>query len=80
MKLSDYTILELLEEIKIRNFDLELGEEKSKWLKENGYTRSGLDYIDFFHEGEQDPKLNVGYSFKFLLETNLEELKNVNKR
>ena len=68
--------VDLLHELKRRDMDKELGEEKAKWLKENGYFRVpemqyiNLDFIDY----DKAYRANFGFAFEYLLEHDVDEL------
>lgn len=74
--LKTVSTVELLNELKRRDMDKELGEEKAKWLKENGYFRVpemqyiNLDFIDY----DKAYRANFGFAFEYLLEHDVDEL------
>lgn len=74
--LKTVSTVDLLHELKRRNMDKELGEEKAKWLKEHDYFRIlemqyiNLDFIDY----DKSRRKNLGFSFEYLLEHDVDEL------
>ncbi len=74
--LKTVSTVDLLHELKRRDMDKELGEEKAKWLKDNGYflvpeiQYINLDFIDY----DKAYWKNFGFTFEYLLGHDVDEL------
>lgn len=68
--------VDLLNELKRRDMNKELGEEKAKWLKDNGYFQvPEMQYINLdFIDHDKSYRKNFGFAFEYLLEHNVDEL------
>lgn len=74
--LKTVSTVDLLHELKRRDMDKELGEEKAEWLKYNGYFRvPEMQYINFdFIDYDKSYRKNFGFAFEYLLEHGVDEL------
>lgn len=69
INLQEISTLDLVKELKTRDFFAELSEEKQQWLKNNGfYAINDLQFIALFRKGNQ------GYSLERLINCSLEEI------